>query len=367
MTYRPFVDMQDVNKVKEDPRWISLCHRDKNADGRFFYAVRTTGVYCRPSCGARTPRPENVIFYPDEVQAEKAGFRPCKRCKPTQMSLSEQYSELVSKLCKQIETQDPPPTLNELALQNLISSFHLHRVFKAITGLTPKAYAKAHRADKVRQQLVDIKKQTITSAIYEAGYSSQGRFYEEAKQILGMTPKRFKSGGTDTHIRFAIGECSFGSILVAASSVGICSILMGDDPHSLLLDLQQHFPHADLVGADREFESWVAKVVGFVEAPQFGLDLPLDIRGTLFQKRVWKALQHIPVGKTISYRELAEKLGDPKASRAVAGACAANTLAVAIPCHRVIRQDGGLSGYRWGVERKQKLLARELLVGGEKR
>lgn len=340
-----------------DPRWAAVVARDATADGQFFYSVKTTGVYCRPSCAARPARPENVEFHLSAADAERAGFRPCKRCRPDQPPLAVQHAARVAALCRFIENAEQVPNLEELAKRAEMSTFHLHRVFKAVTGLTPKAYATAHRAKRLRAELG--RSDTVTEAIYDAGYNSNGRFYENANQVLGMTPTRYRSGGANTGIRFAIGECSLGAILVAASELGVCAILMGDDPDALARDLQDRFPRADLIGGDAGFEQLVAKVVGFVEAPGLGLDLPLDVRGTAFQQRVWQALREIPAGNTVSYSEIAQRVGAPKAVRAVAGACAANALAVAIPCHRVVRNDGGLSGYRWGVERKRALLERE--------
>jgi AraC family transcriptional regulator of adaptative response/methylated-DNA-[protein]-cysteine methyltransferase len=340
-----------------DPRWAAVAARDRTADGTFFYSVRTTGVYCRPSCASRTARPENVAFHDSAADAERAGFRPCKRCKPDRPALSAQHAVLVAQLCRYIESAEDVPTLPALAQRAGLSAYHLHRVFKAATGVTPKAYAAARRAERVRQALG--RGGSVTDAIYGAGYNSNGRFYEESDQVLGMTPTRFRAGGAGVEIRFAIGACSLGAILVARSERGVCAISIGDDPDALARDLQDRFPRARLDGADAEFERWVAKVVGFVEAPRLGLDLPLDVRGTAFQQRVWQALRDIPPGETVSYTELAKRIGAPKSVRAVASACAANALAVAIPCHRVVRSDGGLSGYRWGVERKRALLERE--------
>jgi len=340
-----------------DPRWAAVAARDREADGKFFYSVKTTGVYCRPSCAARTPKPENVTFHRTAAEAERAGFRPCKRCQPDQPSRAEQHVAKVTELCRFIENAERMPTLEELARRAGLSAFHLHRVFKEITGLTPKAYAAAHRAKRIRRELV--RTATVTEAIYGAGYNSQGRFYEESNQLLGMTPTAYRAGGADTEIRFAMGECSLGSILVAQSDRGVCAILMGDDPDRLARDLHDRFPHARLIGGDAAFERLVAKVVGFVERPGLGLNLPLDVRGTAFQQRVWRALREIPAGATVSYAEIAKRIGSPKSVRAVAQACGANTLAVAIPCHRVVRSDGQLSGYRFGVERKRTLLARE--------
>jgi AraC family transcriptional regulator of adaptative response/methylated-DNA-[protein]-cysteine methyltransferase len=264
---------------------------------------------------------------------------------------------LVAALCRYIERAEQVPTLGELARVAGVSAWHLHRTFKALTGVTPKAYAAACRANRVREALA--RGDNVTDAIYAAGYNSNGRFYEQSDDVLGMTASRYRAGGANEEIRFAIGQCSLGAILVARSARGVCAISLGDDADALVRDLQDRFPKAHLVGGDAEFEHWVAAVVGLVEAPGIGLDLPLDVRGTAFQQRVWQALRAIPVGATVSYAELAQRIGAPKAVRAVAGACAANAIAVAIPCHRVVRTDGALSGYRWGVERKRALLARE--------
>ncbi len=340
-----------------DPRWALVAARDRSADGAFYYSVSTTGVYCRPSCAARLPNPRNVRFHPTCAHAEQAGFRPCKRCKPNQASLEARHAAKVARACRLIEGADEAPTLAELAAAAGLSPHHFHRVFKAATGLTPKDYAAAHRAKRVRDELK--RSDTVTEAIYGAGFNSNSRFYERADAMLGMTPSDFRAGGTNTDIQFAVGECSLGSILVAKSPKGVCAILLGDDPDTLLRDLQDRFPRARLIGGDADFEAMVAQVVGFIEAPGLGFGLPLDVRGTAFQQRVWQALREIPTGSTASYTEIARRIGAPKAVRAVAAACAANALAVAIPCHRVVRTDGALSGYRWGVERKRALLARE--------
>ena len=243
-----------------------------------------------------------------------------------------------------------------------LSPHHFHRVFKRVAGVTPKAYAIAARNKRVRDHLKRSK--TVTEAIYDAGYTSNGRFYASSSQVLGMTPSEFRAGGTNTEIRFAIGQCSLGAILVAASDKGVCAILFGDDPEPLADELRTQFPSAHLIGSDEAFAALVAKVIAFVEAPDAGLDLPLDVRGTAFQHRVWDALRQIPAGSTASYAEIARAIGAPKAVRAVAGACAANLLAVAIPCHRVVKSDGSLSGYRGGVERKRALLAKEAKIFG---
>ncbi|MES2935840.1 MAG: bifunctional DNA-binding transcriptional regulator/O6-methylguanine-DNA methyltransferase Ada [Pseudomonadota bacterium] len=337
-----------------DPRWDAVVARNPEADGSFYYSVKTTGVYCRPSCAARLAKPENVRFHASCADAENAGFRPCKRCKPEQPSQAAQYAAIVTEACRIIEAAENAPALDALAAQVGLSSYHFHRIFKQITGLTPRQYAAAQREQKMRNQL--DAKGSVTAAIFNAGYHSNSRFYEKSDQVLGMTPTSYRAGGANTAIRFAIGQCRLGAILVAQSERGICAILMGDDPDLLARDLQDRFPRADLIGGDADFEQLVAKVVGFVEAPRLGLDLPLDVRGTAFQQRVWQALREIPAGHTASYTEIACKIGAPSAVRAVASACAANALAVAIPCHRVVRNDGALSGYRWSVERKRALL-----------
>jgi AraC family transcriptional regulator of adaptative response/methylated-DNA-[protein]-cysteine methyltransferase len=339
---------------QDGDRWQAVIGRDRRADGTFYYSVATTGVYCRPSCGARQPRRENVAFHLSTGDAEKAGFRSCKRCRPDE---TDRQAAAVAQACRLIEQAETPPSLAELADAVGLSHFHFHRVFKAATGITPKAYADAERARRMRAALGT--KDTVTEAIYDAGFNSNGRFYASAPGRLGMTPTRFRTGGGGETVRFAIGQTSLGAILVAATDKGIVAIQFADDPDALLRDLQDRFAKAKLVGGDAAFERLVARVVGSVENPSAGFDLPLDVRGTAFQQRVWQALREIPVGTTASYSDIAQRLGAPKAVRAVAGACAANDIAVAIPCHRVVRNDGALSGYRWGVERKRALLDRE--------
>lgn len=346
-----------AKRTLADVRWRSIAERDASADGRFFYSVGTTGVYCRPSCGARLARPENVQFYTTYADAERAGFRPCKRCKPSEQPAAEQRAAKIAESCRLIEESEELPGLAALAAEAGLSPFHFHRTFKAVTGLTPKQYAAAHRAKRMRLTLE--KGASVTDAIYAAGFQSNSRFYEQANDVLGMTPSNFRARGANTDIHFAVGECSLGAILAAQSERGVCAILIGDDPDQLLRELQHQFRNANLIGADSGYEGLVAKVVGLLDRPEAGLNLPLDIRGTVFQQRVWNALMQIPVGTTATYAEIAERIGKPKAYRAVARACGANVLAVAIPCHRVIRNDGGVSGYRWGVERKRTLLERE--------
>jgi AraC family transcriptional regulator of adaptative response/methylated-DNA-[protein]-cysteine methyltransferase len=342
----------------DDARWEAVVGKDRNADGKFYYSVKTTGVYCLPSC--RTTRPalrRNVAFHNSLEEAETAGFRPCKRCTPKGPTLAEAHATAVARACRAIETAEEPPALDVLAKAAGMSSYHFHRVFKAVTGLTPKAYAMAHRAQRMRAEL--SRSCTVTAAIYEAGFNSNGRFYAQSERTLGMTPTSFRKGGTGATLRFAVAEGSLGSVLVAASEKGVCAIFLGDDPDALVRELQDRFPKAELIGGDEAFERVVAQVIGFIEAPKTGLDLPLDVQGTAFQQKVWRALQEIPAGSTVSYTDIAERIGAPKAVRAVAQACASNSIAVAIPCHRVVRNDGNLSGYRWGVQRKSALLERE--------
>jgi AraC family transcriptional regulator, regulatory protein of adaptative response / methylated-DNA-[protein]-cysteine methyltransferase len=341
----------------DEARWEAVRRRDRAADGVFFYSVRTTGVYCRPCCAARLARRDNVAFHDTCADAERAGFRPCKRCRPNGQAPAERQAAAVAKACRLIEDAEEMPRLDALARAAGLSPYHFHRVFKAATGLTPKAYGVAHRARRVQDELVRSK--SVTAAIYGAGFNSNSRFYESASKLLGMTPTEFRAGGRDAAIRFAVGECSLGAILVAATAKGVCAIALGDDPEALVRALQDRFPRAELIGADAAFEQLVARVVGLVETPAQFVDLPLDVRGTAFQQRVWRALRDIPAGETASYAEIAKRIGRPKAVRAVASACASNVIAVAIPCHRVVRQDGHISGYRWGIERKKALLRRE--------
>jgi len=343
--------------IASDPRWARIVARDRTADGHLWYSVLTTGVYCRPSCPSRSANPENVQLHDTVEEARATGFRPCKRCRPDGLSVDAENVAIVARACRLIEQSEEEPSLTDLAEAVGRSPSYFHRRFKAVTGLTPKGYAAAHRAAKVREGLASGN--SVTEAIYDAGFNSSGRFYEKSTGMLGMTPSQYRAGGANEEIRFAVGETSLGAILVASSKKGVASILLGDDPNELVRELQDRFPKAHLIGADRNYEALVARVVGFIEAPRLGLDLPLDVRGTAFQRRVWQALQGVPIGQTVSYTEIARRIGSPNAMRAVAGACAANHLAVAIPCHRVVRNDGSLSGYAWGVERKQALLTRE--------
>ncbi len=343
--------------VADDPRWARVVARDRSADGKFWYSVATTGVYCRPSCPSRTANPQNVQFHTTLAQARTTGFRPCKRCNPDGPSAEEEYAAIVADACRRIELGDGELSLSELAKGSGLSAGHFHRIFKAVTGVTPKHYASARRAARVREGLA--RGNSVTEAIYDAGFNSSGRFYAKSTDMLGMTPSQYRAGGCNEEIRFAVGQSSLGAFLVASSAKGVASILLGDDPDELVRNLQDRFPKATLIGADKGYESLIASVIGSIEAPERRFELPLDVRGTAFQQRVWRALQEIPAGQTASYADIARRIRAPKAVRAVAGACAANNHAVVIPCHRVVRSDGSLSGYAWGVERKRQLLDRE--------
>ena len=340
-----------------DPRWIRIVARDKAADGCFWYSVATTRIYCRPSCPSRTANPRNVTIHDTLKDARESGCRPCKRCNPEGSSTDAGNAALIEAAARKIERADAPPRLAELADAAGLSPSYFHRLFKTVTGVTPRQYASAKRATRVRSDL--LASDTVTEAIYSSGFGSNGRFYEQSGAMLGMTPSAYRAGGAQETLRFAIGQSSLGAILVASSDKGVAAILIADDPEMLIRDLQDRFPNATFIGGDAAYETLVARVVGMVESPGTALDLPLDVRGTAFQQRVWTALRGVRSGTTASYADIAKAIGAPRSTRAVAGACAANALAIAIPCHRVVRTDGTVSGYRWGVERKRALLARE--------
>ena len=346
-----------TSDITQDPRWERVVARDKTADGAFWYSVATTGIYCRPSCPSRLANPKNVRLHSSTGEAEAAGFRACRRCNPGGMSIETANNTIVTKACRLMDETTEPLSLTQLAEAVELSPQYFHRLFKKATGLTPKAYATAGRSARLRDGLATAA--TVTEAFHDAGFGSNGRFYDASAGILGMSPTRYRSGGVHETLTFAVGQCTLGAILVASSTKGVAAILLGDDPDPLVRDLQDRFPKASLVGGNTAYERLVAQVIGMVEAPGRGLSLPLDVRGTAFQQRVWMALREIPAGETASYSVIAERIGSPDSVRAVAGACAANSLAVAIPCHRVVRHDGNLSGYRWGVERKRELIARE--------
>ncbi|MBS0364387.1 MAG: bifunctional DNA-binding transcriptional regulator/O6-methylguanine-DNA methyltransferase Ada [Proteobacteria bacterium] len=347
--------------VTTDPRWQRIVARDRSADGSLWYSVRTTRVYCRPSCPSRRADPRNVQLHDTLASARATGFRPCRRCNPEGPSAGEVRAALIERACRLLEDSAQEPSLADLARRAQLSPGHFHRLFRQSTGLTPRQYAAARRAARVRQELA--RGGRVTDSIYAAGFNSSGRFYAQSTPMLGMTPSRYRAGGVNEDIRFAVGESSLGAVLVASSSKGVAAVLLGQDPQALLRELQDRFPRANLIGADAQYERVVSRIVALVEAPGLGVDLPLDVRGTAFQQRVWRALARIPAGSTASYAQIARRIGAPGSVRAVAGACAANNIAVAIPCHRVVRSDGSLSGYAWGVERKRALLARETGAG----
>lgn len=352
---RPGADHPGPMPDDDAARWRAIAARDRAADGRFVFAVTTTKIYCRPSCPARRPKPEHVRFLAGPAEAEAGGFRACKRCRP---EAPDATAGRIAAACRRIAEAESPPALAELAGAAGLSPHHFHRLFKAATGLTPAGYARAHRAGRLRATLGQ-KEKSVTRALFDSGFNTASRFHAAADDALGMPSTAFRDGGAGMEIRHAIADCALGRVLVAASARGICAILLGDDAAELEADLARRFPRARVLAADAALGEIVAAVVALLATPGQGLDLPLDLQGTIFQQQVWQALRGIPAGTTVSYAELACRLGRPAAVRAVAGACAANPLAVVVPCHRVVRSDGGLSGYRWGIARKQALLAGE--------
>ncbi|MBW9453053.1 bifunctional DNA-binding transcriptional regulator/O6-methylguanine-DNA methyltransferase Ada [Citrobacter portucalensis] len=348
--------MKNRLRITDDDRWQSVVDRDVNADGQFVFAVQTTGIFCRPSCRAKHALRKNVRFYADAQQAQDAGFRPCKRCQPDKDSAQQHRLDKIARACQLLE-QESPLTLDELAQQVAMSPYHLHRLFKATTGMTPKVWQQSWRARRLRDALA--KGVPVTQAILNAGFPDSSSYYRKADQALGMTAKQFRKGGDNVSVRYTLADCALGRCLVAESERGICAILLGDDDATLVADLHALFPAAQDVPADANFQQRVREVIVAINSCDASLSLPLDIRGTAFQQQVWQALRTIPCGETVSYQQLASAIGKPKAVRAVASACGANKLAIVIPCHRVIRGDGALSGYRWGIARKAQLLQRE--------
>ncbi|MBJ8674383.1 bifunctional DNA-binding transcriptional regulator/O6-methylguanine-DNA methyltransferase Ada [Citrobacter freundii] len=348
--------MKNRLRITDDDRWQSVVDRDVNADGQFVFAVQTTGVFCRPSCRAKHALRKNVRFFADAQQAQDAGFRPCKRCQPDKDSAQQHRLDKIARACQLLE-QESPLTLDELAQQVAMSPYHLHRLFKATTGMTPKVWQQSWRARRLRDALA--KGVPVTQAILNAGFPDSSSYYRKADQALGMTAKQFRKGGDNVSVRYTLADCALGRCLVAESERGICAILLGDDDATLVADLHALFPAAQDVPADANFQQRVREVIVAINSRDAPLSLPLDIRGTAFQQQVWQALRTIPCGETVSYQQLASAIGKPKAVRAVASACGANKLAIVIPCHRVIRGDGALSGYRWGIARKAQLLHRE--------
>ena len=340
-----------------DQCWAALERRDASADGKFLYGVRTTGVYCRPGCTSRLPLRKNTMFFGTLAEAEAAGLRACKRCRPADGSPAQRHLAAVERACALLEKSDTMPSLGELADAAGISRFHFHRVFKQITGATPRDYARTHRLGRFAEKL--DAGEPVTEAIYASGFGSSSRAYEAAPAALGMTPGARRRAGDGETIRYVTVATPLGWALVAATGRGVCLTALGDDRERLAAMVRERFPAALLVAEDAALKDWAEQIVRFITDPGQTPDLPLDIRGTAFQTRVWRALQRIPLGRTATYAEIARALGQPKAVRAVAQACAANNLALLVPCHRVIREDGDLAGYRWGLERKRALLERE--------
>lgn len=338
-------------------RWDALVERDRSAEGHFFTAVKTTGVYCRPACPSRLPKRENVEFFDDRESAAKAGYRPCKRCQPDAESPQLNQTHMIARACRAIEKSESALSLGELASLANLSPWHFHRLFKAVVGVTPKQYATTHRSQRFKAKLT--LDSTVTDAIYDAGFGSSSRAYEASSAQLGMTPSAYRDGGAGLEIWIATGQCFLGLVLVAATELGICAIEFGDDPATMRNQFESRFSNAHIVDDDTDFNDWLEEVVAFIDTPEIGLDLPLDIQGTAFQCRIWDALRRVPPGTTLSYGELADRIGNSNSARAVAQACATNKVAVAVPCHRVVRKDGGLGGYKWGIGRKRALLQRE--------
>ncbi|KDE34694.1 bifunctional DNA-binding transcriptional regulator/O6-methylguanine-DNA methyltransferase Ada [Kosakonia radicincitans] len=340
----------------DEQRWQAVLARNPQADGQFVFAVLTTGIFCRPSCRARHALRQNVRFFPDADSAVAAGFRPCKRCQPDKAHPQQQRLDKVATACRLLE-QDMPVTLDQLATEVGISPYHFHRLFKSVTGMTPKAWQQAFRARRLRNTLAES--DTVTDAVLAAGFPDSSSYYRQADAALGMTARQFRRGGDDADIRYALSDCALGRCLVAESERGICAILLADSDEQLLAELHTIFPHARNVQGDEAMLERVAQVIRRLDRADAPFTLPLDLRGTAFQLQVWQALRELPAGTTISYQRLAQQIGKPGAVRAVASACAANKLAIVIPCHRVVRGDGALSGYRWGIARKAQLLQRE--------
>lgn len=349
--------MIDPRSTHDRTRWRAVVARDRASDGRFFYAVHSTGVYCRPSCPARRPRPEQVEYFVTCEQAERAGYRACKRCRPRQPALSTRWREAISAACRLIERSPEVPALTELAARAGFSPAYFHRLFRAAMGVTPKAYGEACRAGRMTGALKAAA--SVTEAIYAAGFNSSGRFYAGSKQRLGMMPRAVRAGGQGELIEFALGRCWLGRVLVAATAQGLCAVSLGADSKALTQALQERFPKARIEPGGPRLRHLVDEVLRSIARPSLELALPLDLRGTAFEQQVWQALREVTPGTTASYGQIARQIGHPRAARAVARACAANPLALVIPCHRIVRSDGQAGGYRWGRERKRALLARE--------
>lgn len=341
--------------LNDADRWRAVLDRDARFDGAFVTAVHTTGIYCRPSCPARHPRRENVTFYACPADAERDGFRPCKRCSPNTQAFE---AAVVEQVCAYIEKHlDENPRLADLGQAAGLSPHHLQRVFKRALGISPRQYADARRLERLKARLKNG--QAVTDALYEVGYSSSSRLYERAPGQLGMTPAVYRKGGRDMDIRYTVAECPLGWLLVAATERGVCAVSLGDAPDDLETALRADYPAAAITRDDAGLGAWMKPLLRYLEGGQPHPELPLDVRATAFQRRVWEALQAIPPGETRTYSQIAASIGSPKAARAVGSACAHNPVSLVIPCHRAVREDGTLGGYRWGLARKAALLERE--------
>ncbi len=350
---------QKLQLGNEDDYWQAVLAKDARFDGTFLYAVRSTGIYCRPSCPARRPRREQVLFFPLPEAAQQEGFRPCQRCTPE--NATNPPSDLVQRVCHYIDCHlERPLTLATLSEAVNISPHHLQRTFKRIMGITPRQYAQARRLSGLKAQLKEG--QTVTTALYETGYGSSSRLYEQVSTKLGMTPATYRRGGKGMHINYTLVDCSLGRLLVAITERGVCATSLGNSDAELVGALLEEYPAAEFYRDDINLSMWVQNLLDHLNGKQIHLDLPLDFQATAFQWRVWEELQAIPYGSTRSYSEIAQAIGHPKAVRAVARACATNPVSLVIPCHRVIRGDGSLGGYRWGLERKQVLIQEEQTI-----
>ena len=336
--------------------WQAVQTRDANFDGVLYYGVRSTGVYCRPSCASRQPKRENVTFFALPEAAQQAGFRSCLRCRPDAMRRQDPQAETVRRVC-QLMVENTDASWLEIGAQTNLSESHLQRIFKKLMGITPRQYAEALRTNRFKAEVRNGK--AVADAMYEAGYSSSSRLYEKAARQLGMTPGTYRKGGKGMKITFTTTDCALGRLLVAETDIGVCSITLGDDAEKLAQDLRTEYSQAELTRDTAALQSHVQTILQHLNGQQPHLELPLDVRATAFQQRVWEELRRIPYGATASYSEIARRLGQPSATRAVARACATNPVALVTPCHRVVRENGDLSGYRWGIERKRQLLAQE--------
>src|SRR5712692_1451415 len=353
-------DVKDTKEAIEEQYWQAVVERDSRADGTFFVAVRSTGIYCKPSCPSRRPKRKNVMFFTSPEEAEQAGYRPCKRCRPREIGQADPQVEIAQSVCRYIEQHlEGAVGLAELSQHFNMSPFHLQRIFKRVMGISPRQYAEAYRLGQFKAQLKE--RESVTEALYEVGYSSSSRLYERAPGQLGMTPTAYRRGGAGMHISYTIVDSLLGRLLVAATEKGVCSVCIGDEDTLLEKAFQKEYPMADI---RRDIDgtplhNWVEVLVRHLNGQQPHLDLPLDVQATAFQWRVWQALQAIPYGETRSYSQVAQIIGQPTAARAVANACVTNPVAIAVPCHRVVRENGKTGGYRWGETRKQQLLKKE--------